>query len=158
LAKGSLYVHFENKEALSLYVVDYNLTNFAYKMLEAINVVTSAKDKLFAMLDFLSDPVHHPVEGGCPMINFGSEADDTNPLVRTKVVSAMYESIGLIENIINSGKADGEFSPEWNANTFAVKMYALIEGGVMMCRVMGDSKNMGIIIEGLKSEIEAETA
>jgi AcrR family transcriptional regulator len=157
LTKGSLYVHFENKEELSLYAVDYNLEKFASKTLDAISIATTAKEKLFGILDFLSDPINHPIEGGCPMINFGTEADDTNPPIRNKIIQAMEDSIGLISSIIEEGKINGEFLPDWDTASYAIKMYATIEGGVMICRVIGSSKHMKVIVESLKNEIESMT-
>src|ERR1700737_4544522 len=73
LAKGSLYVHFENKEELAYSAVDYNLASLAEKVLAVVDKQKTAKTKLFAYLDILSDPMHPPVFGGCPMLNFGME-------------------------------------------------------------------------------------
>ena len=70
LAKGSLYVHFENKEELSYSVVDYNLNAFVERTIAAVSKCQTAKLKLFGILDFLSDLLNPPVAGGCPMMNF----------------------------------------------------------------------------------------
>lgn len=85
MAKGGIYGHFDSKEDLGHAVVDYNLDKLVEKVGHAVGAVASARDKLFAFLDVFSKPVQFPIEGGCPMLNFGSEADDTNPLVRQKV-------------------------------------------------------------------------
>src|SRR5260370_37129906 len=70
LAKGSLYVHFENKEDLSYAVVDYNLDKLAEKSAAAMNKHKTAKGKLLAFADLYSDPFNPPLVGGCPMLNF----------------------------------------------------------------------------------------
>ena len=44
LAKGSLYVHFENKEELSYYAVDYNLKDFI--ALQTYHVVLKIMDPI----------------------------------------------------------------------------------------------------------------
>src|ERR1700734_3919402 len=64
LAKGSLYVHFESKEDLSYCAVDYNVDSFVNKTRFVIDKHTSAKTKLIALLDFLSNPANAPVKGG----------------------------------------------------------------------------------------------
>src|ERR1700712_1287465 len=71
LSKGSLYVHFEDKEALSHAVVDYNLDCLVNKVSAEMSKVKTAKDKLIASVVFLGDSAHPPVAGGCPMLNFG---------------------------------------------------------------------------------------
>lgn len=154
LAKGSLYAHFENKEELAYCAVDYNLSDF----FEKAGVVTQsqeyAKDKFFALLDLLSDPVNHPVQGGCPMLNFGVEADDTSPVIREKVRTAMEALLMDIVRTLEKGISDGEFVGGWDVNEFAVKAFAMLEGGILMSRVYGNSASMTILNKILKREIE----
>lgn len=154
LAKGSLYVHFQNKEELAYYAVDYNLKDFFSKAGALIDKQQTAKGKFFALLDLLNDPVNHPIEGGCPMLNFGTEADDTSPVIREKVHLAM---VGLQENIteiLEKGISDGEFRTGWDIKEFAIKVIAMLEGGVLMSRVYNNSDSMKVLINILKKEIE----
>jgi len=154
LAKGSLYVHFENKEELSYAVVDYNLDSLTQKMSEAINRQETYKDKLTAYFDFLSDPLRPPLVGGCPMLNFGMEADDTNPIIRSKVNGLVQLSIKRVTSIIEEGIAKGEFKSDWHAIEFATKGFAMIEGGTLISRVSGSNEQMNIILKAIKKEIE----
>lgn len=78
LAKGSLYVHFENKEAIAHAVIDY-YTDRQLQLLEATLTTTqSAQAKLFAYLNVFLDPENPSFEGGCPFLNLGMETDDTD--------------------------------------------------------------------------------
>ncbi len=77
LSKGSLYVHFDNKDVLAGAAVDHNMDLLRKKVMAAVGRQTNAKDKLFAYIDVFIDPMNPPVTGGCPMMNFGTEADDT---------------------------------------------------------------------------------
>src|ERR1700712_3584949 len=85
MAKGGLYGNFESKEDLAYSIVDYNLQMLADALGRAVAKAGTAKEKLFAYLDFFSKPLAFPVEGGCPILNFGVEADDTNPVIKEKV-------------------------------------------------------------------------
>ncbi|MFD0749584.1 TetR/AcrR family transcriptional regulator [Mucilaginibacter calamicampi] len=154
LAKGSMYVHFENKEDLCNAVVDYNLDSLSKKISAAVNKQKTAKGKLFAYFDFLSDPLNPPVHGGCPMLNFGMEADDTNPVIAQKVNKVLQISIKGVESVIQQGIADEEFKADWNASEFGVKSIAMIQGGTLMSRVSGSNAQLQVIIELLKREIE----
>jgi len=153
-AKGSLYVHFENKEELSYRVVDYNLNAFVERTIAAVSKCQTAKLKLFGILDFLSDPLNPPVAGGCPMMNFGMEADDTSPVIRDKVCKIIVDVQKFFANTVWEGIAAGEFKPEWHASTFATKAYAMIEGGILILRVSGHNIQMNLLINILKAEIE----
>ncbi|QHS55818.1 TetR/AcrR family transcriptional regulator [Mucilaginibacter sp. 14171R-50] len=156
MAKGGLYGHFESKEALSCAVVDYCLTSLSEKIAAAMNKEKTAKGKLFAYLDFLSNPDNPPLQGGCPMINFGMEADDTNAVINEKVRKGMEWSVKRVTNVIIEGIGTGEFHASWNAREFAIKLFTMMEGAIMIARVMGNNHNIGTIIKMLKAEIEAQ--
>lgn len=156
LAKGSLYVHFENKESLADAVVDYNMNTLVSSVKNAVTRFTNPKDKLFAYLEVFHNPSEHPVKGGCPIINFGSEADDTNEDIRKKVAQVIEGGEARIAGIIQQGIEEGLFNPKWNYKEFATLMFATIEGGILISRITGDNRKMRIIIRSIKKMIEEQ--
>lgn len=157
LSKGSLYVHFENKDILVASAVDYNMELLSNKLRNNLSKFNTAKDKLHAYLDFFIDPTKPTVTGGCPMLNFGTEADDTNELIKMKVNNLVNKSQKLLTDIIKEGIENGEFNPDWNAEEFATIMFAMLEGGVLICRVGGSNAKMKVINDNLKKMITAQT-
>jgi TetR/AcrR family transcriptional repressor of nem operon len=154
LAKGSLYVHFESKDELSYAAVDYNLNSLAEKIETAMSKHKTAKGKLFAFVDLYKDSLNPPVVGGCPMLNFGMEADDTNPVIRQKVNDVLQASPQMLAAIIDQGIIDGEFKSGWNSKEFGIKAFAMIEGGLLFSRVSGTNEQMSILRKLIKKEIE----
>jgi len=152
VAKGCLYGHFENKEALALAMVDYLLQKIVDRTALAVKAQATAKGKLFAMLDLYRTP-NSLVSGGCPILNFGVESDDTNPVVKQRVKMVIQDSIKNITVIIKSGIKGKEFSEKFNAEEFALKMFTLIEGGMLVSRVTETTKHMNMMLDMLKSEI-----
>ena len=157
LSKGSMYVHFENKEVLACAAVDHNMKLLGNKLQTAISKAKTAKGELLAFIDFFSNPINPPVTGGCPLLNFGTEADDTNPIVKEKVNSGIKFTQQIVENIINKGITNGEFKPNWNASEFATIIFAMLEGGNLMARTSGNNDKMNTIIKTLKVMIEENT-
>jgi AcrR family transcriptional regulator len=157
MAKGSLYVHFENKEELSYCAVDWNLKQFTDKITEEAAKYTGAREKFFGLLDYLSDPLNPPVQGGCPMMNFGMEADDTSPVIREKVHQTICTVQQGMIGILEMGIKDKEFKSDWNYKEFAIKAYAMIEGGILVARVSKDISQMKLLVNILKKEIDAQT-
>ena len=155
LSKGSLYVHFDNKDDLAAVVVDYTLEQGRLKLLAATNKHAGAKERLFAYFDQFIDSMHPPVIGGCPMMNFGTEADDLNDAIRKRVNKSIETAQILIEDIIKKGIADGVFIPEWDYKEFAAMAFAMIEGGILINRVSGNNSKMKIINRNLKKIVEA---
>jgi len=158
LAKGSLYVHFKDKEDLAHAVVDYHLERLGMTVETTLRKTESAQEKLFTYIDLFMDPVNPLLAGGCPMLNFGMESDDTDQVIRKKISSFMDGGLKMIYSIIKSGKDNGEFKADWDAKEFSIKMFATIEGGIMMSRIAGDNKTMKVIARALKKEIEDNTA
>jgi TetR/AcrR family transcriptional regulator, transcriptional repressor for nem operon len=155
MARGGLYVHFKDLQELSQCAAEWNLKQFVEKTsTEAARFVT-AKDKFFGMLDYLSDPLNPPIQGGCPMMNFGMEADDTSPVIREMV----NETICIVQqgmiDILKQGVDNGEFLKDWNYNEFALKAYAMVEGGILVSRVSRDISQMKMLVNLLKKEIES---
>ncbi|MEO6282934.1 MAG: TetR/AcrR family transcriptional regulator [Dyadobacter sp.] len=156
MAKGGLYGHFESKEALSHAVVDYNLSKLISKVGQAVGGAHTAKDKLFAFLDVFATPMQFPVEGGCPMLNFGTEADDTNPMIKKKVRETILSAQKRIVGIIEAGIASGELKASFDARTFSIKVMTMVEGGTLIGRVLETNSQMKVIVDMLKKEIEEE--
>ena len=153
LSKGSLYVHFKDKEDLTQAVVEYNLERLARKVSAATSKVQTAKEKLFVFIDLLTDVLNPPVTGGCPIINFGMEADDTNPLVNQRIHKATENIQKIIADIIKQGIKAGEFRADWNYKEFATFMFAAIEGGIIISRVAGNNNKVKIVTNYLKQLI-----
>lgn len=153
LSKGSLYVHFDNKDVLAATVVEYNLNQLAKKISSALSQHTDPKAKLFAYIDLFKDPLAPPVEGGCPMMNFGMEADDMNEPVRQIISKVVDKSQQIIIDIIKQGIDAGIFKPDWNYKEFATLMFAMIEGGILITRTTRKMDKMNIISRNLKKMI-----
>lgn len=154
MAKGGLYGHFVNKDVLSQEVVAHLLFQIKMHGKLAMESQTTAKNKLFAFLNTFKNPSQTFIDGGCPILNFGSEADDTNPQIKQQVKSTMLSVLKILEDTINKGILDKEFSKTFDGESFAIKMFTMMEGNVLFGRVMGTNKYAKISIELLKKEIE----
>lgn len=153
LSKGSMYVHFENKDVLACAAVDHNMKILNSKLEAEITKAKTAKEQLFAYIDFFSNPINPPVIGGCPLLNFGTEADDTNPVVKEKVNRVIQRGQSLLTSIIEKGISEGEFNPNSKAAELATVIFAMLEGGHLMSRMSGNNESMKTIVATLKKMI-----
>ena len=94
LSKGSMYLYFENKEELACAAVDHNMKILSDKLQLAVSKKKTSKTQLFAYVDFFDNPVDPPVKGGCPLLNFGTEADDTHRLDRVVRIDSRPHKTG----------------------------------------------------------------
>ena len=154
LTKGCLYGHFENKEDLSEQVVDLLLSKISEKIYRVVAGKKTAKAKIFAYMDLHKDPIDTFISGGCPIFNTAVDADDNNPAIKQKVASIFRAGQEGLTNILKDGIDNGEFSDSLDPATFAFKMVAAIEGGIVMCRTLDTAKPMLSLIKSLKAELE----
>jgi TetR/AcrR family transcriptional repressor of nem operon len=154
LAKGGLYGNFESKEALCLEAFTY-LTNITHDAVtKSINEKGTAKEKLFALLDFYNDRMLASSLGGCPILNFGTEADDTNPLMKQKVNEVINRFKGRFSKIIKEGQQSGELLETLDADIYALKAFTMIEGAILISKMQNTAEHLHTIINLLKKEID----
>ena len=154
LAKGGVYGNFESKDEICLEAFSYLTKSLSTAINQSMEGKASAKEKLFALLDFYSGRLTKSNTGGCPILNFGTEADDTNPVIKQKVKEAIAASQNRIATVVKQGLEAGKFKKTFDPETFAIKMFTMIEGAILISRVQGSNDHMKLITGMLKAEIE----
>ncbi|MFS2189838.1 TetR/AcrR family transcriptional regulator [Mucilaginibacter sp. Mucisp84] len=154
MAKGGLYGHFESKEEIANVMVNYLLDKLSDKVITVMAKKKTAIRKIHAFIDIYKDPIDSYIDGGCPILNFGVEADDNNPVLKQRLKTMIEAGQKDFVEIINKGVADGEISPEINAADYALKMFTLLEGGMLVSRVTGSSRYMNSLVRMLKTELK----
>ena len=157
LAKGGVYGNFDSKDEICMEAFLYLTKSLSAAITQTIEEHTTAKDKLFALLDFYRERLFKSNRGGCPILNFGTEADDTNPLISQKVKDAINTSQSRISFLVTEGINKGEFVRTFDPNMFAVKMFAMIEGAILISRVQNSAGQLILVTDMLKAEIEQNT-
>jgi TetR/AcrR family transcriptional repressor of nem operon len=152
-SKGCFYGHFESKDELAQASVDYLLGKLTDRRNNTINKHKTAITKINAVLDNSKNPLQSYIDGGCPIVNFSTETDDTNPVIKKKIKDMVSTGINTITNILKDGINNGELSKAINPSEFATRMMLSIEGGNVLCRVLNSTKPMQIMIKSLKAEL-----
>src|SRR5581483_1743370 len=99
----------------------------------------SAAGKLKAFITVYSNGLQEGILiDGCPIINMGTEVDDTHSQLKQKVNDALTRWHKSISAIIQQGKMQGEFRENVNSSEFASLMIAMIEGGFTLSKISGD--------------------
>lgn len=154
-AKGCLYGHFESKDEICLEAFDYLSKKYASERDAILNNYSSAKEKLFAYLEYFEQGQFREENGGCPVLNFGAESDDTNPVIKERVKQAIHTSQGKWKSLILLGIDNGEFNPEINAETLALKFYAMLEGAVLISQIENSKEQIKKITSLIREEINS---
>ena len=154
LTKGSVYGNFENKDEICHEAFDYLVKRVSADMAMHMSRATTNEEKLYALFDYYISTLTQETNFGCPLMNFGTEADDTNPIVKHKVNKAILATQGLVAKVVRAGIEAGEFQKSFDAESFSIKTFAMIEGGMWMARLQGNTKQFQVILDQLKKEIK----
>lgn len=154
LTKGSIYGNFANKDEVALAVFDYNLQKLnACVSKQTVNLKT-AKDKLLVYVNNY-EQIFNPSfnDGGCPILNTAVEADDTHPQLRKQAAKAVLSWKGKLIQILEEGKKNQEFDPRIDPEQIALTMIAMIEGSIMISKLLGSTDHIGTVMQSLKKMI-----
>ncbi|HVI44337.1 MAG TPA: TetR family transcriptional regulator [Chitinophaga sp.] len=154
LAKGGIYGNFTSKEEMVLEVFDY-IAEIEKQQLKALTAAaTTAVAKFEAVFRYYARYMsNRKVPGGCPVINFGSEADDTNPALKKRVGNLAKYFLSRIEYLVMFGKETGEFREDWDEKEFAIMMFTILEGGILITSITRNNKYMLSVVEILRKEV-----
>ena len=152
LAKGGIYGNFENKDEICVESFLYLTKDLANRLDTAVLQGKTAKAKFFNLLEVYKGIKN--LEGGCPILNFGVESDDTHPGMKENVKKAIRSSQKRIFDILSNGIANNEISPAMDAKSCSIKFFAMIEGGILCRNVLDSEEQMRIVLESIRTEFE----
>lgn len=148
LTKGSIYGNFENKDEVALAAFDYNYRRVVALVSERLQKQNNSVDKLKAYVAVYGElPKDALLQYGCPVLNTATEADDTHPALRDKAVMAIRLWKKNLVSIIRKGQEKKEIRKSVDASEFALSFIALIEGGVMLWKLTGDTDALQAVLK-----------
>lgn len=154
LAKGGLYGNFDSKEEIAREAFKFLFEKVYSEIVATVVKKTTMLDKLAAICDYHKDYTkRRSSEGGCPILNFSIEVDDTMPRLKKDVRLAVERMLNDLYRIIEKGKRLGEIKKEINAERYAAVIYAQIEGAIFMAKALDDAKKLNQSMEFLKNMI-----
>ncbi|RRA97572.1 TetR/AcrR family transcriptional regulator [Larkinella rosea] len=158
LTKGSIYGNFENKEDVALAVFDFNAALRAKIIQAKLDKTTGYKNKLGAFIDLFSpEEIRQFPEGGCPLLNAGTEADDTHEPLRMRVAEELTKTQQYLADIIRNGMVAREFNADIDAEKMAVSILALIQGGIFITRTTRNGLVLNTVLETARQLIHEIT-
>ena len=155
LSKGALYGHFKSKDEIAVASFQHAVQKVTFQVGERTRVIEHTLDKLKAVVYFYKERIlNPPIEGGCPIQNTSVDADDSNPVLRSKVIDALDYWQERIVHTLNKGMRRGEIRTEVVAREFAIRFIGTLEGGIMFAQLYKDVWYFDIMARQLLEMIE----
>ncbi|WP_158798262.1 TetR/AcrR family transcriptional regulator [Pedobacter sp. L105] len=153
ISKGCLYGHFQNKSELATQSVTYMIKHCTGKIDELLARENTVVGKIEAFFKMSENPLQSMFDGGCPIINFSVEADDTNPEINKIIKKFLKLQFQKFTRIINDGVESGELTGDIHPEEFAVKMFTSVCCAGAFSRVMNNSMPTQVSIRSLTKEL-----
>lgn len=149
LTKGSIYGNFESRDEVALKAYQYNSTLLSTNMSHTLGEeFPSAIDKLKAFVNFYRTSWKAVfLNGGCPLMNAATEADDTFPELKKQVNLSFEGWIKKISTVITEGQQNGELNKNVNAEDIASLFIMLTEGGILLSKTTGDESYLNLALD-----------
>jgi TetR/AcrR family transcriptional repressor of nem operon len=157
LTKGAIYGNFENKDEVALAAFDHNMARMIAQVKKLQSLRPTALGKLQSYIIVYRNGLRSPVlSDGCPIINTGTEADDTHPQLQKSVTDALESWHRSISAIMHQGIRTGEIRDNVNVPAFASLMIALIEGGITVSKISGNRSYLDQSLDHLEQLIASQ--
>lgn len=156
LTKGSIYGNFSDKDEVALAAFEHNTKTVSGAIRAEMAKQTSYRGKLMVYVDLYGNfPKYAFFEGGCPILNTITEADDTHPELKAKATAALLNWKDRMVGLIEEGIAAKEFRGDTNAEESAVTIIALLEGIVLFTKATGNMNYRKGIVNSVEKLIRA---
>lgn len=158
LTKGSIYGNFENKDQVAIEVYKYNAGLLSQVMSRSFgDQYPTSIDKLHAFVDFYRKNWRSVFSnGGCPLMNAATEADDSFPVLKKQVKISFELWTAKITAVIQKGQENEELNSKINAEEYASLFVMLIEGGILLSKTMDDEKFLNQALDRVRKMIDTE--
>ncbi|MDR6544550.1 AcrR family transcriptional regulator [Chryseobacterium rhizosphaerae] len=158
LTKGSIYGNFENKDEVAIEVYKYNAGLLSRTIQHSFgDEYPTSAEKLHAFVAFYRK--NWPVvfsNGGCPLMNAATEADDSFPALKPHVRNSFEIWMTKISTVIIQGKKNGEINEKIDAEKYASLFIMLIEGGILLSKTMGTQSFLNNALDTITHMIDHE--
>ncbi|RXM52125.1 MULTISPECIES: TetR/AcrR family transcriptional regulator [unclassified Chryseobacterium] len=158
LTKGSIYGNFENKDQVAIEVYKYNAALLSKVMNHSLgDQYPTSTEKLHAFVAFYRKNWRSVFSnGGCPLMNAATEADDSFPALKQYVQKSFTLWTERIVAVIVQGQKKNELKASVNADEYASLFIMLIEGGILLSKTMDDEKYLNQALDKVKDMIDHE--
>ena len=157
LTKGSIYGNFHNKDEVAIEVYEYHVSILNRRIGEFIKDRKSMGDKLRGLTEYYRGNWKSIfANGGCPILNAAVESDDNALFLKKSVQSSLEKWAKRLATLIESGQKNGEFKKNILPDTYAYTIITILEGGMMMGKIMNNQKLLFAALDRIDTIIKTE--
>ena len=157
LTKGAIYGNFANKDEIAVAVYQYNYASLQKRIDLELAGKKPGYEKLLAFIGYYRKNWKMLFErGGCPVQNASIEADDNLEVLKKHVQNSIISWAKDVSDMIEEGIEKGEFKPYINVPDYAFTFISLLEGGIMLSKIMNNQQLLLLALDRIELIINKE--
>lgn len=157
LKKGGIYRHFASKEELAAEAFDYTWEAAWKARLLHVDEKANGVNKLKQLIANFVER-RSPVPGGCPVLNTAVDADDGNPILRSRVGKALRSWTGRLQAYVEEAQQQRDARTDVDPKDVATLIVASLEGALMMSRIQRNDEALRRVQSHLNEYLDREVA
>jgi len=157
LKKGGIYRHFSGKEELAAEAFDYTWEAAWKARLLHVDEKANGIHKLKQLIANFVER-RSPVPGGCPVLNTAVDADDGNPMLRSRVAKALRSWTGRMQAYVEEAQQQRDAKLDVEPKAVATLIVASLEGALMMSRIQRNDEALRGVQVHLSQYLDREVA
>jgi TetR/AcrR family transcriptional regulator, transcriptional repressor for nem operon len=157
LKKGGIYRHFASKEELAAEAFAYTWGVAWKARLLHVDEKENGTNKLKQLIAHFTER-RSPVPGGCPVLNTAVDADDGNPILRSRVGKALRSWTGRLQACVQEAQQQRDAKPDVDPKDVATLIVASLEGALMMSRIQRNDEALRRVQSHLNEYLDKEVA
>lgn len=155
LTTGSIYGNFQNKEEVALAAFDHNLAKLRGTIESAVAPCKTTKEKLImSVMVYHSSQKKRFPEGGCPMQNTLTDADDTHEDLRKRAAAGLMLWKNDLVTLMKQGIKEKVFDAKTDVDKTAMHIIALIEFGFLTHSATNSRKQVDALVEMAREVVD----
>jgi len=148
LTKGSIYGNFKDKDEVVVAAFKHNAGLRSAGLKAIVQQGNNPLVTFKAMIEYYRHSLPSVLlQGGCPMLNAATEADDHLLFLQEPVKQQFLGWQHQFSQVIKAGQAQGLLKAELDAESYALQFIMLIEGGILISRTFEDRKHMNLALD-----------
>jgi len=157
LKKGSLYFHFNGKDALAFAILEKAREEFLKFIDSSLGGQTPGKRLNNFFQGVLERNRSTGFVGGCIFGNMALEMSDKDRRFAAFTEQVFTEWVAKLERVIEEARASGQVRNDLSAKILARHIVSAIEGGIMLARLEKDEKLFKDCLNSIKKLIGLKT-
>jgi TetR/AcrR family transcriptional repressor of nem operon len=155
LTKGAIYGHFSGKDELAVESFRFSIQKITEMMRARVRPFGDPVERLRAYAGAFLD-LYDEIAGigGCPVLNTAVDSDDAHPLLHQEVMLVLANWERRLIAMVDAGKEDGRIRRDADGTFFASSFIALIEGGILMAKTVGDKRHLECSVKRINHLID----